>query len=177
MFSQTVGQIQGNHMRSTILFLIIVCAVFNFAQAESMQTSHCLPTETTYFSCVTLNKKLISLCGQLPGFLQYRYGSKKHIEMHYPDYASGNVDKFTYAHYWRSQADRTEINFSNNDKEYALFDYIEDHKRRAGIRITNKEGAEQEYTCNGPKISRLSDLSKVLRCDPDNALNGGSCTR
>lgn len=164
---------------SIIAFALIHLITVSFVHAGGNDlpaaNSHCLPTETTYFSCVTVNKKLISLCGQLPESLQYRYGSKKHIEMQYPEYARGSAKKFTYAHFWRFQTDRTEINFSNNEMEYALFDYIEGKKHRAGIRITNKEGKDREYTCSGPKISRLSDLTEVLRCDPDNALNGGSC--
>ena len=36
-------------------------------------------------------------------------------------------------------------------------------------------GKLQERACDGPVMSRLVDLQLLLRCDPDDPLNDGSC--
>lgn len=67
----------------------------------------CTKSETTYFSCTTQNKKIISLCGnvyveegfgQLVGtdkpWLQYRFGAREKIELVYPAQKKESVLRF-----------------------------------------------------------------------------------
>ena len=80
-----------------------------------------------------------------------------------------------YAHYTRYQAERTEVGFSRADVDYAVFDYTEDGQRTAGVRVTTADGSGHEVACAGAIRGQLDTLGTSLRCDPDNALNGGAC--
>lgn len=135
----------------------------------------CSAGETPYFVCQTGRQKVVSLCGTPPGKLQYRFGTKARVELSFPEDASTGAKSFLFAHYFRFQTDRTEVSFTNKAVDYAIFDYTEDRKRRAGVRVTSADGKETEIVCSGAISSRLPELKSVLRCDPDNALNGGSC--
>jgi len=146
------------------------------AQADSVSpVGLCAPEESIFFACQTTGRQWINLCGNLPETLQYRFGSTGKVELRFPENAAKGMEKLMFAHYWRFQTDRMEIVFNNKNVDYAVFDYNEDGKRNAGIRVTTADGKEKEFVCFGPITSRLRELDKVLRCDPDNALNGGSC--
>lgn len=154
-----------------VLFFLPACAW----SAPSSTGSLCHLPEATYFSCNTSRHKTISLCGALPASLQYRYGSAARVEMQFPDAAGQGPEQLRYAHYGRFQTDRSEVTFSRADTDYAVFDYTEDGRRRAGVHVTTADGAEHEASCVGPIRGQLAPLGKQLRCDSDNALNGGQC--
>jgi hypothetical protein len=135
----------------------------------------CLAKETTYFSCDTARHKAISLCGATPSALQYRYGKPSQVELVFPDKPSDGINQLRYAHYARFQTDRSEVTFSRGGVDYAVFDYTEQGKRSAGVHVTMADGTEHEVLCTGPIEGHLSTLGKTLRCDADNALNGGNC--
>lgn len=135
----------------------------------------CAASEQTYFSCQTSKKKFISVCGTLPGQLQYRFGTAREVQLRYPADPAAGPGAFKFAHYVRAQVDRIEVTFSNQGHDYAVFDYNEGRRERAGVRVTTPEGKEQEITCAKPITSRLLKLKEALPCDADNALNGGSC--
>lgn len=135
----------------------------------------CRAQETTYFSCDTARHKTISLCGATPSALQYRYGKPPQVELQFPDKPSDGVNQLRYAHYARFQTDRSEVTFSRSGVDYAVFDYTEQGKRSAGVHVTTADGTEHEVLCTGPIEGHLSALGKSLRCDTDNALNGGNC--
>jgi hypothetical protein len=146
------------------------------AWADARATaSLCAASEQTFFACQTSKKKLISVCGALPGPLQYRFGTRQEVQLRYPLDAATGPAAFKFAHYVRSQVDRIEVTFSNQGHDYAVFDYNEGRRERAGVRVTTPEGKEQEVTCAKPITSRLLKLKDALPCDADNALNGGSC--
>ena len=94
------------------------------------------------------------------------------IALAYP--AAGRPD-FRYAHYFRAGVDRTEVSFRNDDADYAVFDYTEGRQRSAGVRVLTASGREKTFACRGTVHSRLGALEAVLPCDPDSALNLGSC--
>jgi hypothetical protein len=145
------------------------------SHAAAAAAGLCAATETTFFACNTSHAKSISLCGTPPRTLQYRFGAAQRPELRFPSDPSAGAASFLYAHYFRYQTDRTEVTFHNQSVDYAVFDYTEDGKRRAGVRVTPAGGRETERVCSGPIINRLGELKAVLRCDPDNALNGGGC--
>jgi hypothetical protein len=156
---------------SAILLLACLCIHSNPAHASGQ----CTTQETTYFSCDTAKHKTISLCGATPSALQYRYGKPTQAELKFPDNPSDGVNQLRYAHYSRFQTDRSEVTFSHGGVDYALFDYTEQGKRTAGVHITLADGSEHEVQCAGPIEGHLNALAKSLRCDADNALNGGVC--
>jgi hypothetical protein len=137
--------------------------------------SMCQAHETTYFSCATARHRTISLCGAVPADLQYRYGEASHAELQFPDDASKGASQLRYAQYSRYQTERAEVTFSRADTDYAVFDYTEHGRRRASVRVTTADGKDVEIRCAGPIRGKLVTLQQSLRCDSDNALNGGQC--
>lgn len=156
---------------SLALFFLPACAW----SAPSSTSSLCHAPEVTYFSCDTNRHKTVSLCGALPASLQYRYGSAAQLEMQFPHAAAQGLEQLRYAHYDRFQTDRSEVTFSRADTDYAVFDYTEDGRRRAGVHVTTTDGTEHEVSCVGPIRGQLAPLGKELGCDSDSALNGGQC--
>lgn len=156
------------------MLALVVTLSFAFA-ASAHDGDQCKPMETTYFSCSTHHHKTVSLCGTLPTRLQYRYGKAPQVELQFPANPDDGVKQLLYAHYFRFQSDRTEVTFSRNGNDYAVFDYTDQGKRSAGVHVTTPDGTEHETLCTGPIQGHLSTLGKSLRCDADNALNGGNC--
>jgi rhodanese-related sulfurtransferase len=115
------------------------------------------------------------LCGIPQSTLQYRYGTPAHTELAFPDKPSDGINLLRYAHYFRSQTQRTEVTFSHAGTDYAVFDYLDHGKRSAGVHVTLTDGAEHDVPCAGPIQGHLSTLQKILRCDADNVLNDGNC--
>lgn len=135
----------------------------------------CVAPETSFFACQTAKRKWVSLCGVLPGSLQYRFGREYGAEFRYPEDAAAGAARFRFAHYSRFRTERREVTFSSEGVEYAVFDYTEERTRRAGVRVMMPDGKEYEFVCSGQITSRLHVLDEVLRCDTDSALNGGLC--
>jgi hypothetical protein len=154
---------------------MVLALLTSASHAAAPAAGLCAATETTFFACTTKRAKSISLCGAPPRTLQYRFGAAQRPALVYPRDASAGPVSFLYAHHFRYQADRSEVTFSNRSVDYAVFDYTEEGKRRAGVRVTSADGKETELVCSGPVTSRLRELEGVLRCDADNALNGGGC--
>lgn len=158
---------------------LISTATFMFCAscvtAESIGAGLCNGSETTYFTCQTLQSKTISVCGSPPKTLQYRFGTRERIELSFPQDATQGQSSFLYSHYYRAQTDRTEVTFRNENVDYAIFDYAENGKQRAGLRVTLPTGSEIELACTGHITNELRLLKDVLKCDADNALSGNIC--
>ena len=138
--------------------------------------SLCEPGEAVQFSCPMGRGRTLSVCGQPPAALQYRFGKPGQIELRYPADAAQGPQLFLFAQYMRYQVDRIALHFTNEGTDYEVFDEREDGKRSAGVRVSNGgDGRETALPCRGPVTSRLGALKPLLRCDADSALQGGSC--
>lgn len=155
-----------------LLSLLPSCAGFVQPPAGG---SLCHAPETTYFSCRTTRHTTVSLCGTLPSTLQYRYGRGAQVALQFPDDPATGARQLGYAHYSRFRVARTEVTFSHVGADYAVFDYTENDRRSAGVHVTTADGRASEVRCAGPVQGQLAPLGKSLRCDSDNALNGGQC--
>lgn len=160
-------------MKRTVQLWLLLAAASAQAHPARAQAL-CAKDEVTYFSCPSSNGRSINLCGKPAPTLQYRFGRPGRVELAYPAQAQDSVNAFWYAHYARAQTDRIEIRFDNAGVEYVLFDYTEDGRRQAGVRVT-RESKETNLTCRGPIRSRLVELQDKLKCDADNALAAGTC--
>lgn len=154
---------------------LLVLATFGAQADASGEQGLCHPSEEAFFTCQTAKKTTISLCAPQPKALQYRYGTPGKVQLAFPSEVVGSSKRFRIATYARLQVHRTEVTFSNAGVDYALFDYTEDGASRAGVRVVMPDGKEREFVCKGPVDSRLTELTSVLECDADNALNGGAC--
>ena len=146
------------------------------SSAAAASGSLCAHGEVVQFSCPVGRGRILSVCGQPPAALQYRFGRPGQIELHYPADAAQGPQLFLFARYMRYQVDRIALSFSNEGTEYEVFDEREDGKRSAGVRVTKAgDGREIVLRCRGPVTSRLGTLKPLLRCNADSALQGGSC--
>lgn len=162
-------------MIKTAFAVAVVGSLMAPAGADSAPPGLCTSAETTYFACPTTAGRVIALCGAGGRSLQYRFGRPDRIELRYPPTAGDSASRFRHAQYARHQVERVEVAFSNEGVDYAVFDYTEGRKRRAGVRVTGTSGKEHELACARPAQSRLAELKGVVPCDTDSALNGGSC--
>ncbi len=158
-------------MRSLHLAFALAFASVVAHAADGMCTS----SETVYFSCQTAGAKSVGLCSVAPGHLQYRFGKPGTPEFSFPSDGKNGVRDMRLAHYFRHEVDRIEVSFSNRGNDYALYDYTEDGKRSAGVRVVTAAGKEVDIACVKPVQSRLGKLDGVLKCDADNALSMGAC--
>jgi hypothetical protein len=143
--------------------------------ADAAPSAPCAASETTYFSCPVTRGRSVALCGAADQSVRYRFGRPGAIELQYPQEASGSAGQMFYAHYSRYQTDRFEVRFNNQGTEYVVFDYHEDGRHRAGVRVTGADAKEREVICTGRIASRIGELKDRLPCDADSALNGGAC--
>jgi len=143
--------------------------------APNRASGLCAAPETVYFSCKTNKAQWITLCGTSVEQIRYRFGKPERIALEYPVPGRKERSAFLYAHYFRHQTDRTEVSFHNSGAEYAVFDHMDGNRRSAGVRVVTDSGKEKEFLCRGIIESRLGEVEGALPCDPDNALNLGSC--
>lgn len=102
----------------------------------------CHVPEIDYFSCATGRSAGVSLCGSLPGRLQYRYGTRARLQLQFPDQATQGARELRFAHYSRFQVDRAEVSFTRAGVDYTVFDYTENDHRRAGVNVSTPDGVE-----------------------------------
>ena len=104
------------------------------------------------------------------GYLQYRFGLPGKIELQYPEQREQSQRAFKYSHYFRAQVDMTEISFSREGHEYAIFDDYNGEEKpprhEQGVKITapNKEWT---LNCRGRAKAQFGDLSNVLEQQPE----------
>jgi hypothetical protein len=144
----------------------------------------CTPYERVFFACETVNQKLISLCSDpnvsdSMAYLQYRYGTKKKIELRFPKELYQSTEKFFYAHYSRAQTDYQTLSYKIGEVYYSVFDDFDGTSKSAvtaGVSVKKGPGTKEiSIACKTPPYSQLSELSDFVSCDPDDALNMGTC--
>ena len=153
-----------------VTFCIAAVAVVSGSQMQP--GSLCESTEKTVFSCtVGKTSKIVSLCSSKEltkdkGYLQYRFGLPGKIELEFPKQREQTQSAFKYSHYFRAQFDQTEISFTTNEYEYAIFDDYNGEQKPAqrdqGIRITSPGGKETTLNCRGKAKAQYGDLAEVF---------------
>ncbi|WP_146139315.1 hypothetical protein [Simplicispira suum] len=144
--------------------------------------THCLPHESVAFSCSLAVSKVVSVCfakasNAKPATLFYRFGRLGAPELVFPESPAGSLQRFRYAHYFRYQVDRTELNFSNAGVEYSVFDDYDGEERpkyARGVRVT-ANGKEHELLCKRDVASHLKELAALVPCDAESGLTLDGC--
>lgn len=134
--------------------------------------SLCEKDEKIVFSCpIRKPAKIVSLCSSKEltkesGYLQYRFGLPGKIELEFPKQREQTQSAFKYSHYFRAQFDLTEISFSQDGHQYAIFDDYNGEQKPArhdqGIKITPPNGKEVTLTCRGKAKAQYDDLAEVF---------------
>jgi hypothetical protein len=101
-------------------------------------------------------------------------GTPSKIELQWPKRPAGAARKFRYAHYWRAQAERSEVTFSVGKYAYAIFDYWDGDEKdeyTQGVRVV-AAGSEHEsvFECKGEATSNLNELEGKVPCNNGSAL-------
>ena len=167
--------------RCHVIIIASVCLsalAVNATPAQLQAGSLCESSEKIVFNC-TVGKaaKIVSLCSSKEltkerGYLQYRFGLPEKIELEYPKQREQTQNAFKYSHYFRAQFDQTELSFTSEGYEYAIFDDYNGEQKPAqheqGIRITRpKNGKEVTLNCRGRAKAQYGDLSSVLAEGPE----------
>jgi hypothetical protein len=157
----------------------IILSLFLFPTITYGAGSLCDADEQVLFSCtVGKSGKLVSLCSSQKlekdiGYLQYRYGSPKNIELTFPSAKAGSLEKFRFAHYFRYQVDRTFVSFSNGGFEYSVFTNYDGEAeppvQEKGVTVFKKSRPDKEtdFICNSPVSDELGKLENILPCDKE----------
>ncbi|PIF47767.1 hypothetical protein CLU96_4836 [Chryseobacterium sp. 52] len=159
-------------MRKYLLFFALIIPMFFWAQ-------YLLPNEEIIFSFETKNGKKMSLVKDKKNeYIQYRFGSKNHVEMEFPGERNRNSwTQFKYNSYLRGGGKQNagmevdNLLFSNNGYQYALFRtyFAEDEKFAAGIIITDSKGKETRIPGNYKTVQgcicHLEDTGMIVKED------------
>ena len=160
--------------RSILVAGVMLCLVVVTAGsgAQTQPGSLCESNEKMVFNCtVGKTAKLVSLCSSKEltkdrGYLQYRFGLPGKIELEFPKQREQTQSAFKYSHYFRAQFDQTEISFTSDGYEYAIFDDYNGEQKPAqrdqGIRITPPNGKETTLSCRGKAKAQYGDLADVF---------------
>lgn len=140
------------------------------------ENHHCASTEKIFFSCMTISKKILSLCGtENNGSIEklaYRYGRVGKIELSFsPEHP---LEAYTYNHYSRYRTDYLSISFNNENYKYSIYQNYDAEQRpetKYGITVINNavELSEVNIPCTA-SINKIKYLSKLLPCEKNNAL-------
>lgn len=116
-------------MSRMIPSLTVVLSLF---ACNAIAQTHCVPPETTFFSCkIAGTQKIASLCGTAfkhPGessfsddsWLQYRFGRLGAIEFRYPNSKRDSISKFQGEFHRSIEGSDNSLWFSNNGITYSI---------------------------------------------------------
>jgi hypothetical protein len=161
-----------------IIAVVVFCFTLPSGPAVSSVSqlqagSLCENTEQVVFSCaIKKPARIVSLCSSKEltkdrGYLQYRFGLPGKIELEFPKQREQTQTAFKYSHYFRAQFDQTEISFTQDGYEYAIFDDYNGEEKPArhdqGVRITPpNNGKEVTLACRGKARAQYGDLAEVF---------------
>ena len=142
----------------------------------------CNANELAVFSFKGSTGKTVSLCisnavSTNSGYLVYRYGTTKQIELSYPQDTANSFSKFLYQTYHRGGGKQNAamylnwLSFTNGDYTYNLYDdwNAEDDHYSRGILVTNnKTNKSFAIDAKGKITGSLSafDTGNVVALDP-----------
>jgi hypothetical protein len=152
-------QVKGISLLLVIALIAVPNVVAGAPQGKSEQTL-CGAQEQIVFSCITRQKKMLSLCAsgklkQSVDRVQYRFGKPGKIELSYPEKSEGWKDQFAFSTRMFSGGGEYHIRFVNGGVEYLLYD-IEAHPPRAGLLVRSDGKAISRVKCLDGENSFIS---------------------
>jgi hypothetical protein len=104
---------------------IIVTAATLLASLPTLAQTHCKADEIDYFSCPIVNStRVVSICGNVENriegssWIQYRFGSKNHLELVYPERKEHSASAFEGNAFGRYQI--VDLRFVSGDVLYSV---------------------------------------------------------
>lgn len=173
-------------VRGSLLF--VLCNLANLSMAESL----CLPSEQIAFSCIA-KMHIVSLCASTPftsetGDMQYRFGTKSHIEFQFPQVPSAQGKEFHLSSISYGGGGETHLSFTNGRFKYIIYDRTTKGKEdREGVRPTSfsagvfvRKGSKKtvHYRCNSNEEAGIrAFIYNVLPMEPFERLDLGDGIR
>jgi len=169
--------------RSSLYLLTALLGAGSAALAAKMplNASLCAADERVYFSCQAgKGPKRIALCGQVTGgaggehdFLQYRFGTREHLEMVYPSSREDSVDKFTFggAYQKMGRMESKEISFHSGSYDYTVYTMSyplgdaesDGYAHDSGVRVARAGKDVATVKCGGEPREDLGGLGWLQR--------------
>ena len=129
-------------MKLTLYFLMALLTISQGATAATL----CKTDEVAYFSCVLKGgKKIVSLCGNTfwntteskinpYAWLEYRFGTLKHIELLYPSSKVDSIKKFAAEYHHPYQGFYYALGFTIDNTRYDI-EHIESEVNFYGVSV------------------------------------------
>ena len=166
---------------NTIKFLIFFIILFPLVSAKSYSATLCTADEVILFTCNTKTKnRIISLCGTIKtngptSYIQYRFGTKKRLELVYPADKKPPGKLFTteMISYAGSSYDAYVI-FTIEEYSYSIYSgsYV-----GGSVDDLNNDSSGVYGPRAGVEVSRLGKPLIDIRCNEDgDAGNPGELT-
>jgi hypothetical protein len=117
-----------------------------------------LNKEVISYTCELVNQKMVSVCASRnlapgTGYIVYRYGLPRNIELAYPKESRNTVGLFFYSNRWAQLGGQTSLSFFNKPYRYTVFDdwFVKgkDTVYRAGISVRNEKKIVFQKMCLG----------------------------
>ena len=164
--------------RSSLYLLVTLLSTDGMALAAKapLNASLCTADERVYFSCQAgKGSARIALCGQVKGsadgvrgFLQYRFGTRAHLDMVYPSARDESLDKFAYggAYQKLGRMESKEVSFHNESFDYTVYTMSypvrdaesDGYDHEAGVRVARGGKEVATVKCGGEPQEALGDL-------------------
>jgi hypothetical protein len=127
---------------------VLVLAVLAAAPAPSL----CAPDEVVAFTCALPKKKVASLCaskdaGPTTGYVQYRFGSKKKVELTFPAPKEPAAQHFLGREVHWTKGGATSLRFSSGRFAYLVY-----------------TGANNDWHWSGVVVFKGSQVVRRLAC-------------
>lgn len=146
--------------------------VFSMLSSHSLAaTTFCNTSEVNVFSCNT-KSKTISICASkdlsnTSGYLQYRFGTVRKIELQFPKVRRHPRNKFTEGSEPYSRGAASQLSFRSGPYRYVIYDFLigdspqsGGHKQYMGVAIMKRDakptGVDLDF--------RKSDFISVVQC-------------
>lgn len=161
----------------TLVFCILIAMGINAQAAETL----CNPSEIVVFSCpIARSTKIASVCAsetltEQKGYVQYRFGTRKKIELEFPSDRQGSVNQFVLDFYIRPMVTRASISFEIHGNRYAVISDDESEegyeRHEHGIKVVTATGKNVSLPCGKRVKSDFLHVRDVMPCEADESGN------
>lgn len=147
--------------RIALLPLLLSCLAATAAESSFL----CTAEEQVVFACELKNKKIVSICASkqlsaTAGYVQYRYGTSKAIELEYPSKRELPRGNFFLSTAMYSGGGASSIRFEIGEYEYFVFD--------RAIRTNFKPGQPNDTVFEaGVATRQKGKTASIRRCTND----------
>jgi hypothetical protein len=161
----------------TAVFCALIALGINAQAVETL----CNPSEIVVFSCpIARSTKIASVCAsetltEQKGYVQYRFGTRKKIELEFPKDRQGSVDQFVLSFYMRPMVTRASISFEIHGNRYAVTSDDESEegyeRHEHGVDVVTATGKHVSLPCGKGVKADFLHVRDAMPCEADESGN------